>query len=522
MMNEFVRTQQYLVADVTCLKNGEVDDVREEDKIKIVSIHIYDRALAWHLQFVITQGENVTWPVYEEAILKRFREVNQDPMVELKNFRYKTTMKQYQSDFETLLNQVKITESQFMSMYIAGLPPSMKMHVRMFRPSTLADAFSLLNFEETSMLLNKQRKWLTQKEIREKRANRLCFYCDQKYIHGHKCSGQMFVLKVSLDEREDIEDNLETHLGEEVKSPNENGELLLSEFYASPQISLNAISGVCTYNTIRGKAMVTKHLLHLLMDTGSTHNFLDVFTAKKLRCKLTKTYPLQVIVARGNKMTDVMLLPLGGCEMVLGIQWLSTLGNIQWNFHDLVMRFMHEGQTVCLIGTKHSELQWINRKQLQKYVREKNDACYPTIHYVWPVASLNLMQSAHEEGEYPLELPSLLEEFKDVFVVTTKLPPKRSFDHNIPLKDESNVVNIRPYRYPPNQKDVIETMVTELLDSGVIRQSHSLFSSPIMLVKKKDGTWRMCIDYRQLNKNTVKDKFPMPVIEELIDELQGV
>nr|GEX35812.1 hypothetical protein [Tanacetum cinerariifolium] len=219
MMNEFVCTQQYLVTDVTRLKNGEgeadsvdwffaVDDVRKEDKIKIVSIHIYDRALAWHLQFVRTQGGNVSWPMYEEAILKRFGEVNQDPMAELKNLRYKTTMKQYQSDFETLLNQVEITESQYVS--------------------------------------------------------------------------------------------------KEVESPNANGELLLSECYASLQISLNAISGLRTYNTMRMKAMVTKHLLYLLMDTSSTHNFLDLFTAKKLGCKLTKTYPLQVTVARGNKMEFVI------------------------------------------------------------------------------------------------------------------------------------------------------------------------------------------------------------------------
>ncbi|GJU14592.1 putative mitochondrial protein [Tanacetum coccineum] len=82
-------------------------------------------------------------------------------------------------------------------------------------------------------------------------------------------------------------------------------------------------------------------------------------------------------------------------------------------------------------------------------------------------------------------------------------------------------INVRPYRHPPNQKDAIEGMVKELMDSGVIRASQSPFSSPIVMVKKKDGTWRMCIDYRQLNKHKVKDKFPIPVIEELIDELNG-
>nr|GEV03194.1 hypothetical protein [Tanacetum cinerariifolium] len=64
-------------------------------------------------------------------------------------------------------------------------------------------------------------------------------------------------------------------------------------------------------------------------------------------------------------------------------------------------------------------------------------------------------------------------------------------------------------------------MVHGLLDSCVIRQSNSPFSSPIVMVKKKDGSWRMYIDYRKLNQQTVKDKFPIPIIEELIDELHG-
>ncbi|GJV90027.1 hypothetical protein Tco_1533965 [Tanacetum coccineum] len=103
----------------------------------------------------------------------------------------------------------------------------------------------------------------------------------------------------------------------------------------------------------------------------------------------------------------------------------------------------------------------------------------------------HLMQITPEEGEYTTELQTLMEEFVDVFAV--------SF----------------------NQKDVIEAMVIELLESGVIKPSHSSLSYLIVLVKKKDGTWRMCIDCRQLNKNTIKDKFPILVINELIDELQG-
>lgn len=64
-------------------------------------------------------------------------------------------------------------------------------------------------------------------------------------------------------------------------------------------------------------------------------------------------------------------------------------------------------------------------------------------------------------------------------------------------------------------------MIEELKTDGVIRNSTSLYSSPIVIVKKKDGIWRMCVDYRELNSHIIKDKFPIPVIEELLDELYG-
>lgn len=68
---------------------------------------------------------------------------------------------------------------------------------------------------------------------------------------------------------------------------------------------------------------------------------------------------------------------------------------------------------------------------------------------------------------------------------------------------------------------MIEEIIQELLDQGIIRHSNNSFGAHIVLVKKKNGGWRMCVDYRSLNKATTKDKFPIPVIEKLLDELQG-
>ncbi|XP_026435822.1 uncharacterized protein LOC113333611 [Papaver somniferum] len=115
----------------------------------------------------------------------------------------------------------------------------------------------------------------------------------------------------------------------------------------------------------------------------------------------------------------------------------------------------------------------------------------------------------------------LLSEYNDIFAEPTSLPPHRTLDHSIPLKTDYQPPNQRPYRCPYIQKGVMEQLVKEMLSSGIIQQSHNPFASLILLVKKKDNTWRFCVDYKRLNNITIKDKFPIPIVDELLYELQG-
>jgi hypothetical protein len=166
------------------------------------------------------------------------------------------------------------------------------------------------------------------------------------------------------------------------------------------------------------------------------------------------------------------------------------LGPILWDFDDLCMAFTRGGHRVFWRGIGSTR---------------------------YDVQSTRLYAM---DAEKPL-LDTLLASFDDVFADPQGLPPPRPCDHRIHLLPNTAPVAVRPYRYPQLQKDELEIQCAAMLQQGIIRPSTSAFSAPVLLVKKHDDTWRFCVDYRALNQQTVKDKFPIPVVEELLDELKG-
>lgn len=128
--------------------------------------------------------------------------------------------------------------------------------------------------------------------------------------------------------------------------------------------------------------------------------------------------------------------------------------------------------------------------------------------------------SSHHDSRNA-QVDSLLQEFQDVFATPYELPPHRDYDHAIPLKPGAIPINAMPYKYSPQHKTKIERQVTELLANGLITHSTSPFASPVLLVQKKDGSWRFCVDFRKLNELTIKNRFPMPIVEEILEELAG-
>ena len=116
----------------------------------------------------------------------------------------------------------------------------------------------------------------------------------------------------------------------------------------------------------------------------------------------------------------------------------------------------------------------------------------------------------------------MVREFLDVFPEDLPgLPPEREVEFGIELVPEAQPVSKTPYRMAPTELAELKVQLQELLDKKYIRPSVSSWGAPVLFVKKKDGSLRLCIDYRELNKLTVKNKYPLPRIDDLFDQLQG-
>ncbi|KAF3670377.1 hypothetical protein FXO37_08572 [Capsicum annuum] len=118
-----------------------------------------------------------------------------------------------------------------------------------------------------------------------------------------------------------------------------------------------------------------------------------------------------------------------------------------------------------------------------------------------------------------LNIQNLLKTYALIFLEPKELPPERPCDHVINLIPGAQPLNLRPYRYSYDYKNAIESIINDMLKAFTIIPSQFPFASPSLLVKKKDSTWRLYVDYRRLNNLTVKNKYLIPMIDDLLDEL---
>ncbi|GKA24141.1 putative reverse transcriptase domain-containing protein [Tanacetum coccineum] len=206
---------------------------------------------------------------------------------------------------------------------------------------------------------------------------------------------------------------------------------------------------------------------------------------------------------------DLMPIELGTFDVIIGMDWLV----------------LHDAVIVC--GKKEVHVPLKKRTLVVKgddgVSRLKVVSCMKVKKYVDRGSYLFVAQVVEKEpAERRLEDVPVICEFPDVFPEDLPgLPPSRQVEFGIELVPGAAPVARAPYRLAPSEMKELAKQLQELSDKGFIRPSSSPWGAPVLFVKKKDGSFRMCIDYRELNKLTIKNRYPLPRIDDLFDQLQG-
>ncbi|GAU50876.1 hypothetical protein TSUD_411060 [Trifolium subterraneum] len=405
----------------------------DHERLTVAAFYMEGQALGWY-QWMHRNHLITAWFDFLQALETRFAPSYYDDPSLFKLVQ-RSTVNQYLSEFESLANRIVGLPPPFLlSCFISGLSPEIRREVQALRPATLSLATALAKLQEDKIKDRKRlfkgktpshhsspslqptpnttpallpapppprvnfRK-LSPEEMASHREKGLCYNCDETFTPTHKCKGRFFLL-ISDDGFDDNQPQSPHPLDQ----PEPDKTPIVTE-PSEAQISFHAMSGCSIPATIRIPGHIANHPVTVLIDGGSTHNFIQSRLAKFLELPSNPTSTLKVMVGNGSILEcrticsaiplslqkqqfniDFYTLPLCGADVVLGAPWLRSIGPV-------------------------------------------------------------------------------------------------------------------------------------LMDYTNLSLSQSSFSSPVLLLKKKDGTWRFCIDYRALNSITIRDRFPMPTIEELLDEL---
>lgn len=269
---------------------------------------------------------------------------------------------------------------------------------------------------------------------------------------------------------------------------------------------IGVLGSMGEYRTMKIEGKLGDVDVVVLVDRGASHNFISPKITVALGLQVTPMAAKSIKLGDGHKVfsqgvckgvrinlgpmvivVDALVLDLGGLDVVLGVSWLSTLGKVVMAWKALSMQLWHKDELVMLQGQG-------GNKEQQGFLNNFLEDRHERMGEVW---SWSKGEKKLDGAEKNQELTNMLRQFQSIFQEYIRLPPNRSQVHQIKLFSNHNPINVRPYRYPHHQKEEIERQVSELLETGVIRPSMSAFSSRVILVKKKDGSWRMCVDSQQ-------------------------
>ncbi|GJU53223.1 putative reverse transcriptase domain-containing protein [Tanacetum coccineum] len=274
--------------------------------------------------------------------------------------------------------------------------------------------------------------------------------------------------------------------------------------------NVNAVDALQDPNVVTGTYSLNNLYATVLFDSGADFSFISTKFAPLLNEKPSIAnlgYVIEVANGKkeevdrifrgcrlelGDSIFPIDLIPLGqgSFDVIVGMDWLSNQKAVIVCHEKIVRIPVEEGKVLCVQG-------------------ERN------------VGKTKTLMSTKANEPTLSDIP-IVRDFEDVFPDDLSgLPPQRQVEFRIDLIPGATPVAKSPYQLAPSEMQELSEQLQELQDKGFIRPSHSPWGAPVFFVKKKDGLIRMCIDYRELNKLTIKNRYPLPRIDDLFEQLQG-
>ncbi|UYV70291.1 K02A2.6-like, partial [Cordylochernes scorpioides] len=469
------------------LYDFENNSLKEDEKIKNLMYYLTDSALEWYADEIISNPAIKRWEVVKEKLIQRFGSYNANPIVSASHRRLKReeSIENYFQDKIRLLNQTHLTKEEKINLLTDGLPNDWKDLIVAAQPTDATKWFHIaasIEQNRASIQFKPKNKIHLATKNNDNRKNVCPFWCPI-------CSKKGIKIKHWVTDCEDYDPNYKKD------GPNQNTSV--KQVCGAPEL-LNVITLTNTptqgaFKLINISVEVNGIPAQAFVDTGATVSIINWRLFKRTRLQLQPN-------------SDIHISQADGVTRTCGS--LQTKVRIDKLIKPVTLHVMKNFKYPLLIGLDVASL-----FNLLIDVRDKT--IYTKIDGLQNPILVNHLEEIREH-----ELKKLLEHNKNVFSQHAIDLGKVAIQHKIITKSEQPI-SLRPYRRPLKEYEEIAEQVKELLEHKLIRTSDSPWAFPVVMVPKKDGNKRMCIDYRRLNEITLDDRQPLPHIQDMFDRLHG-
>ncbi|GJT57367.1 putative reverse transcriptase domain-containing protein [Tanacetum coccineum] len=502
-----------------------------ENQVKFATCTLLGVALTWWNGQIRTLGPeaySMTWEVLKKKMTDKYY-----PQGEIKKL-----------EIELLNLKFVANETEKVDKYISGLPDSIYGNVKSARPKTLDETIELAND-----LMDQKLHTYAERQIDNKKK------ADDSSRNNHGHQQQPFkrqnVAKVYNMGTEGnginpkgngcFECGAPGHFKRDcpkLKNKDGGNGSVQGWAYAVGNAEKNGnVSRNPDSNVVTGTFLLNNCYASILFDTGADRSYISTTFSSLIdiaQTPLENSYDVKLAdgkivrvdtIIRGCTLNflnhpfniDLMPVELGSFDVIIGMDWLRRCHAVIVCDEKLV-RVPYGNETLIFHGNKsnngrESRLTIISCSKAQEYMAK---GCQ-----IFLAQISAKKEEDKSEGKQLKDVP-IVRDFPKVFPEDLSgLPPARPVEFQIDLIPGAAPVARAPYRLAPSEMKELSEQLQELSDKGFIRPSSSPWGAPVLFVKKKDGSFRMCIDYRELNKLTVKNRYPLPRIDDLFDQLQG-